>query len=352
MSAEKYDEAISAFTELGGYKDSAAKITECENAIIEAKYNDASHLLADGKYEEALVIFEKLHDYKDSDALIQECNAAILENKYNAAVILMSNGELEAAISAFESIIDYKDSNSKISECKNQINENKYNEAVSLATNGSYAEAIELFNSLGDYKDSADLSQKYTLLICDVGDTITFGTYEQDNNLENGAENIEWLVLDKKEDKVFVISKYCIENKPFNTALITVTWANSTIRKWLNNDFLNNAFSPEERALIRSSTIKNPDDEYQERSGQDTVDKVFLLSSHEASIYFESDSDRKAYATDYAPTNHCYWFLRTPGNGGPWVCFVDYTGELGYTENVDRQWWIRPAMWIDIDNIK
>ena len=347
MTAEKYDEAIVMFTELDGYRDSNAMITECENAIIEAKYNDASRLMADGKYEEAVAIFENLHDYKNIDALIQECNAAILENKYNAAVDLMSNGELEAAITAFESIIDYKDSSSKISECKNQINENKYNEAVALANNGSYDDAILIFNSLGDYKDSASLSQKYTLLICEVGDVIVFGTYEQDNNLGNGAEAIEWIVLDKEEDKAFVISKHCIENKPFNTTLAQVTWENSTIRKWLNNDFLNSAFTANERSLILSTTIKNPDEADQERSYASTTDKVFLLSENEALTYFSSDSSRRASATEYVSTNYCYWILRTSGAVSN-VAHVDYTGYVGYYENVDRQWWIRPAMWIEI----
>jgi len=358
MSAEKYDEAISAFTELGGYKDSAAKITECENAIIEAKYNDASHLLADGKYEEALVIFEKLHDYKDSDALIQECNAAILENKYNAAVILMSNGELEAAISAFESIIDYKDSNSKISECKNQINENKYNEAVSLATNGSYAEAIELFNSLGDYKDSADLSQKYTLLICDVGDTITFGTYEQDNNADNGTEAIEWIVLERDGNKVLVVTEYCIEWLPFHNTFTKVGWKDSSIRSWLNNTFLNEAFTAQEKSSIISTQHTNPDfydDSESERNWRGTTtDRVFLLSSGEADRYFSSDSERRAEGTEYAcnkgKSASWYWWLRS-ANNIEYAGFVS-EGELGYGEEVDRNMGIRPAMWIDISSME
>ena len=40
-----------------------------------------------------------------------------------------------------------------------------------------------------------------------VGDLITFGTYEQDNNPDNGPEPIEWVVLDVKDHKALVISK-------------------------------------------------------------------------------------------------------------------------------------------------
>ena len=354
MSAEKYDEAIEIFAELDGYKDSAVKITECENAIIEAKYNDASRLMAESKYEEALAIFEDLHDYKDSDALIQECNAAILENKYNAAVDLMSNGELEAAITAFESIIDYKDSSSKISECNNQINENKYNEAVALANNGSYDDAILIFNSLGDYKDSASLSQKYTLLICEVGDVITFGTYEQDNNLGNGAEAIEWIVLERDGNKALVISKYCIEWLPFHNTFTEVGWKNSSIRSWLNNTFLNGAFTAQEKKSIISTQHINPDF-YDDSEGErnwlgTTTDTIFLLSSGEADKYFSSDYERRAEGTEYAcakgKSASWYWWLRS-ANNIKYAGFVS-EGELGYGEEVDRNMGIRPAMWITI----
>ncbi len=348
LSAEKYDDAISVFTELGEYKDSTSKIIECENAIVELKYSDASRLMASGKYEEALAIFEELNNYKDSDDLIQKCNDAILENKYTAAVELMSNAEFESAITAFESIIDYKDSSSRISECQNQINEKKYNEAVALATNGDYEDAIIIFNALGDYRDSAKLGQKYTLLICDVGDVITLGSYEQDNNLYNGTEKIEWIVLERDGNKALVISKYCLEQMPFNNTLAPVTWENCTIRKWLNNDFLNKAFSTEEKLSILISDVRYPDDVDHEEPAKTTQDRIFLLSENEALMYFDSDSERAAQTTEYVGALHCYWILRTNGSVSN-VAHVETSGYVGYYENVDREWYIRPAMWIDTD---
>lgn len=176
---------------------------------------------------------------------------------------------------------------------------------------------------------------------CEAGDVITFGTYEQDGNSNNGTEAIEWIVLKRDGDKALVISNYCLEQMPFNETLKSVTWENCTLRKWMNSTFISEAFSNKEQSKILSTVIDNV--------GNDTTDKVFLLSESEATDYFESDSDRRTTATDYVSTNHCYWFLRTPGNDGPWVHFVEYTGELGYTENVDRQWWVRPAMWIKIN---
>lgn len=61
-----YDEAIAAFQELNGYKDSEEQITKCETAIKDAKYNFAVYLYKDGRYDEAITTFNELNGYKDS----------------------------------------------------------------------------------------------------------------------------------------------------------------------------------------------------------------------------------------------------------------------------------------------
>ena len=58
----------------------------------------------------------------------------------------------------------------------------------------------------------------------DVGDIITFGSYEQDNNTLNGKENIEWLVLAKEDDRILVTSKYALDCQQYNTEYTGVTW--------------------------------------------------------------------------------------------------------------------------------
>ncbi|MBQ5607687.1 MAG: hypothetical protein IIU86_01525 [Oscillospiraceae bacterium] len=128
---------------------------------------------------------------------------------------------------------EYKNSTSKIVECNKAIAaviESKYNEASFLIAEGKYNEALLILDEIGDYKDAVALKQKYALLTCESGDVITFGTYEQDNNLDNGAETIEWLVLNREGNKALVISKYCLEQMPFNNTLAPVTWENCTIR--------------------------------------------------------------------------------------------------------------------------
>lgn len=180
-----------------------------------------------------------------------------------------------------------------------------------------------------------------TLLECEVGDIITLGSYEQDGNSTNGTEAIEWIVLERNGNRALVISQYCIEQKPFNDTFSSVLWENCTLRKWLNSTFLNVAFSKEEQAKIISSNIST--------EGNNTTDKIFLLNEEEAVKYFDTDSDRKADATEYVSTSYCYWLLRTTGSVSN-VAHVDYNGKVGYYENVDRNWWVRPAMWIEISN--
>ena len=165
-----------------------------------------------------------------------------------------------------------------------------------------------------------------------VGDIIVFGTYEQDNDTTNGKENIEWLVLAKKGNRILVISDKALDRQPYNSSRTRVTWETCTLRKWLNNDFINAAFYAEERAKIPTVTVsadKNP--KYGTEPGNATQDQVFLLSIVEAKKYFSSDSARQCRPTNYAVANGAYksdnvcrWWLRSPGYSQEYVAFVEY----------------------------
>ena len=107
-----------------------------------------------------------------------------------------------------------------------------------------------------------------------AGDVITFGRYEQDNAKTNGAEDIEWIVLDAKSDSLTLISRYILERKCFDSD----KWEKSPLRQWLNGDFYKEAFSAEEAARILTTTVTadwNPSSMID--PGKDTKDKVFLL---------------------------------------------------------------------------
>ena len=83
-----------------------------------------------------------------------------------------------------------------------------------------------------------------------VGETITFGRYEQDSDPENGPEPIEWLVLASQGDRVLAVSLYALDCRQYHESFTEVTWETCTLRGWLNDEFLNTAFSYEEKAGI------------------------------------------------------------------------------------------------------
>lgn len=184
-------------------------------------------------------------------------------------------------------------------------------------------------------------------------DTMKFGNY-------HGA--VEWLVLDKKDGKALLISKYCLDAKEYdkNENNEFVTWETSTLRQWLNSCFINEAFTDEEKALICDTYLQNPDNpEYGTDGGSNTTDKVFLLSIDEATRYFASGKERMAEATDYAKEQGIYvsgrngnswWWLRSLGRNNSDAAYVDIGGSLrnyGSYAN-DGESGVRPAMWVNI----
>lgn len=155
-----------------------------------------------------------------------------------------------------------------------------------------------------------------------VGDTFLFGEYEQDGNLENGPEPIEWIVLRNKDNTLYAISKYGLENKPYHDINEPVTWEECSLREWLNGEFYEEAFSKEEKAMILETELQNADNPYYGTpGGNDTIDKVFLLSYKEfepkafayqncmPTVYGE----KQGIIIDDKIAIQCKWWLRTPG---------------------------------------
>ena len=296
----------------------------------------------------------------------------IPNSNYNAAVELMNSGEYEQAIAAFEALGGYKDSANKIEECNIDID---YNAALELMEAGKYEEAYEAFIALGDYKDSAEKAKsiyeqsiQVRLKTAEVGDVVVFGTYEQDDDRSNGKEDIEWQVLAKEDNRVLVISKYALDCQPYNTSHEDVTWESCTLRTLLNEIFLNAAFSTEEQAAIAETKVtadKNPN--FDTDPGNDTTDKVFLLSIDEANEYFASDSARMCAPTDYAQwrgawTNDsyktasgeatCSWWLRSPCDRQDIAADVGNDGSVHFYFGsfVDLDDAVRPALWINLES--
>ena len=241
----------------------------------------------------------------------------------------------------------------------------QYNDAVALMDAGNVIEAYEALIAMDGYKDSAEkadsIHYEYNIekmKIAKVGDYVVFGTYEQDNNASNGTENIEWIVLEIKDGKALVISRYGLDSQRYHTNRTDITWETCSLRKWLNDDFINSAFSDKERAIIPTATVAaDKNTKYDTDPGKATQDQVFLLSHPEVKRYFRSDVARQCVPTVYAVARGvyengggCNWWLRSPGWEPYTTTYVVEDGDIYDTGgNVDGKILaVRPAMWIDL----
>ncbi|MDD5936252.1 MAG: DUF6273 domain-containing protein [Clostridiales bacterium] len=201
------------------------------------------------------------------------------------------------------------------------------------------------------------------------GDRVYFGSYEQDNKYWNGKEPILWRVLEVTRNSVLLLSEYGLESKNINDTFTDVTWETCTMRKWLNEDFLHKAFTNQEMSVIMNSTVHTPDnEEWGTIGGNDTIDKVFLLSVEEATnpkYGFYSDFKKKSVSrtvknTKYATINDGYinktngntcWWLRTRGFDNQFAYFFT-NGSGTYTYFVGRRNdAVRPAIRVKLSDI-
>ena len=344
---KNYDEAIAIFEELGDYSDSVDKIPE-------TKYKKAENLVSNKEFDTAIEIFKKLKGYSDSADKIRE-------TKYKKAEDLVSNKEFDAAIEIFDKLGDYRDSKERAKDVKyknvDQIAEN-------YLTNKEYDKAIDAWNEVGNSEKVLNLLLNNPSLIT-FGRKISFGAYEQDNDIGNGKENIEWVILSKEKNRVLLISDKALDCKQFNSGFANITWDNCSLRTWLNDDFLKEAFNAKEQAKIltvKVSADANP--RFDTDPGKETKDKVFLLSIKEANKYFSNDNERACIPTAYAKENGAYtsaffakndmntcgWWLRSPGNEQCNAATVLSDGSIAlysnrvYEDNVS----VRPAIWISL----
>lgn len=299
-------------------------------------------------------------------------------------------------------------------------------------------------------------------------DTVKFGKYPQDSRDEEDKQDIEWIVLDRKDGKALLLSKYILDCKKYddktnikqlyekiemledelgsehwdkaiekykqelqgiadtiyvnddigdiiNSELeikfyeemasylknqsdeklkeyiekleelidiektiiseednYKITWGECTLRKWLNEDFVNVAFTDSENNQIAESNIKNFDNyKYKTKGGEYTLDKIFCLSIDEVEKYFGDNGDKtnnriatsgtkyakmvdndgyNLYVTDEDGYEGCspYW-LRSPGEEAAKVSIMNVGGAIvndGISVE-NEQCGVRPAIWVE-----
>ena len=171
-------------------------------------------------------------------------------------------------------------------------------------------------------------------------------------------EPIEWVVLSKGNG--ILMSKKLLDAQAYENVVTNskkLSYANSSIRSFLTNDFYNVAFSDAQKSALGSLTPSTAD--YNGASGTAVTDKIALLTYKEAIkasgtvLYNATDckfstsanSDYNRVANTYTDYARCQglnisgsttdWWLLTPSESAAKACFVDTVGAIGHTASAN-----------------
>ncbi len=198
-----------------------------------------------------------------------------------------------------------------------------------------------------------------------IGKTVYFGIFEQDNNLTSNQEPIAWTIMCEKNDQYLLYSNSVLYALKYSDNQ-TDEWNDTIISAWLNNEFINTAFSESEKAALVKETL---DSEYLGNKKQYTNENlVFTLSTHELNYFSTAIKNSSFYfcvASYYAQNiNDTYIYNNvdtTEYNGMAdfWVrsntVFPTINGPRGgfeIQEYSGQVYGIRPAIWVKKHAVK
>lgn len=330
-------------------------------------------------YEQAALAFEEAIkiDPKKKEAYIELAELYVKQRKNEKAIEILENAKEAIEDEREKDLIEKK---KKEIEKKTEIIREDNNAETAIITQEPTESQSQNQSSVSDSTVNPAITQSPEPIINgDVGDVILFGLYEQDNNLSNGREPIEWIVLSNDGEKMLLLSKYALDCMPYNEDNVSITWESCTLRNWLNEEFYNVAFNNEEKSKIISSLLNNADNPvYGTNGGDGTEDFVFLLSLEDmvnTEYGFSADSKTHDVIRRCAPTSYaisketykydgddgdyltdeglqaCWWWLRSPGEMENQAAMVFLNGEiLNYGDMVDYfNYAVRPAIYINLN---
>ncbi len=364
--ADMYRKIAGDFSQLDGYKDSEECYAACKKFVKKTKkeidkntYNKALKLKKEAKsakeYSEAAEEFKKISGYQDADDMAAECSglSVAIDKKSSVkrwirygliilciAVIILGAGTSHAkyylanafaathsydtAIKIYKKLGPYKD-------CKERITKTHYEKGVALGDKKEYADAEKAFAKAGNYKDSAAQKvkmEKQAIKSSEAGSLVKIG-------------GDDWRILEIREGKALLMKNNALPGMAYHDHADDITWEMSSLRLWLNSEFIRQTFSDQERESIILSDVINADNTaYHTDGGNDTKDYIFLMSIDEANQYqpifpvFKSNS-----------------WLRSPGSGKKTAAFLSVKGtvmDYGY-DVTSEDIYVRPVMWFNCE---
>ena len=203
---------------------------------------------------------------------------------------------------------------------------------------------------------------------------VYFGNYVQSGS---GKDPVKWWVLENDGNQLFLLSEQNLDAYRYHNTETDITWAQSDIRAWLNdtvNGFAGDAFSAGELAAIPQTDVVNDNNpEYGTAGGENTKDRVFLLSIAEATNTAYGFTDNYDNTDTREATNTAYvasggktgtslmsgagkidlWWLRSPGYSQSSAAFVNSIGNvISYGGGVyNFAVAVRPAFKINLSSV-
>ena len=376
LNAGDYDQAKACFEALKNYADASTMARE-------AAYQKGKKQLADGLFAEAEATFDTLGEYSDTkeqilaigehyyatrqyeqaEAIYVKVSAA--QQLYELGQYYESQDDLPNAIRVYGEAETYENAQNKVTALQR---EEDYRTAEALCQEKEWQEAKAIYERLIGYKD---VESKTTMCDKEIeaaaardvafqpGKIVQFGRYPQTTE-GNDDTVVEWQVLDRDGRNALLISRYGLDVQPYTWPSAQITWEQCTLRIWLNDTFANRAFSQEEQQAILMTTVVNGSDEgyWKTDGGNDTQDKIFLLSYRQAEQYFDvtinNDENIKSrmQPTDYALAHGAGklgWWLRSQGPEQGTAARVYSVGALDY-DFTGFEECVRPALWVNIDS--
>lgn len=208
-----------------------------------------------------------------------------------------------------------------------------FEQAMVFYHDHKWAEAEALFVQVEDQEKVASYLKKCRVFRnYSVGSTVPFGSFAD--------KEILWQVLEERGNMRLLVSRDIVTTKAYQELYVDTCWENATLRKWLNKDFIAQAFSKEEQRSILNVRIDTPaNEDFFTNGGPKTMDKVFILSKPEIEKYMPTEEQRNLGS---------WWWIRTPGSSllSTSIVYSDgsyYRGGVNVNSNTGG---VRPAMWI------
>ena len=343
--------------------------------------------------EEKKPVLESLQKSLDEENIhIKDVQSKLMKSKEDLAslkglFVAKKRSELENTISQYEQ--DLKQTEERIKQIEQEISRENtslyeanekdlqyiYDLGKTYLDAGMVKDAFNIFLRTRQHQEFEELihtDERFKNMLTNfrsVGKTVQFGRYKQTREGQNGSDWIDWVVKAVEDgNKCLLVCASGLDTKPYHEKKQWVQWSTCSMRNWLNNEFLDSSFSKEEKDTILTTNVINADEEgnpvYVNTPGQNTNDKVFLLSYYEAvMMYFTIDYCRTCSPTEYALSTGAFgardgktgkmngrWWLRSPGSGHDHAAYINENGICRTAEVTNDMITIRPAIWLNLDS--